>query len=158
MRKRLCAAVAIAACMQFLAFDGVAANAGDLDALARHKSQWMTAAIANYEYGYNKYCECHKERPPETLVTVGPDGVVDVRHRPVDSERIVPAEARNFSLYWTIADLFELVEKAISRDAVVRVDYDPALGYPRNIFIDYDAALIGDEVDVRITRFNAQTP
>ena len=136
-----------------------AANASQvaLDELHSYRSIWKSAGVSEYEYGYNKFCECHRERPPETLVTVSRSDVVNVRHKPVDSTREVHAETRNFYLYWTIDDLFDLVESALGRDAVVRVDYDSEFGFPRNIYIDYDANLIGDEVDVRITRFTAQS-
>ena len=33
----------------------------------------------------------------------------------------------------------------------VRASYDAALGYPREVYIDYDADFIGDELDVRLT-------
>ena len=28
------------------------------------RARWQSAAIASYEYGYNKYCDCHRESPP----------------------------------------------------------------------------------------------
>lgn len=143
-------------CLVTLLASAQSAQSAAIDDLRQAEAAWQGAAIADYEYGYNKYCDCHRENPPETLVTVSANAVVNVRHRPQDSDRIVPAEPRNFPLYWTIDDLFVLVESALSRDAVVRADYDRALGYPTSIYIDYDAALIGDEVDVRITRFTRQ--
>jgi hypothetical protein len=33
----------------------------------------------------------------------------------------------------------------------VRASYDAGLGYPREVYIDYDADFIGDELDVRLT-------
>jgi hypothetical protein len=33
----------------------------------------------------------------------------------------------------------------------VRAVYDDALGYPREVYIDYDANFIGDELDLRLT-------
>jgi hypothetical protein len=33
----------------------------------------------------------------------------------------------------------------------VRTLYDDALGFPREVYIDYDAELIGDELDLRLT-------
>lgn len=39
----------------------------------------------------------------------------------------------------------------MERGVEVRVAYDDALGYPREIYIDYDADFIGDELDVRLT-------
>jgi hypothetical protein len=36
----------------------------------------------------------------------------------------------------------------------VRAAYDAGLGFPREIYIDYDTNLIGDELDLRVTSVN----
>jgi Family of unknown function (DUF6174) len=116
------------------------------------RSRWDRASLDTYEYGYQKYCECHPETPPETIVTVRDGEVVGVRHRPVGSSSEVEAQARNLEFYWTIAGLFELLASALSRGAQVRADFDATLGHPTSIWIDYDHDFIGDELDLRITR------
>jgi hypothetical protein len=116
------------------------------------RARWQRAAPAAYEYGYHKYCECHRESPPETIVTVQEGSVVRVRHRPsgtADTE--VPAADKNLVYYWTVNDLFGLIAAAQERGVQVRAVYDDALGYPRAIYIDYDAKFIGDELDLRLT-------
>ena len=136
-------------CAQLLWAAALAAQTDEIDAA---RERWAAAGTAAYEYGYHKYCECHGDTPPETLVTVTADTVTNVRHRPANSDRVVPAAERNFPYYWTIDDLFDLIESATARDATVRVRFDPALGYPTSVFIDYVQNTIGDEVDVRITQ------
>src|SRR6187431_261321 len=111
------------------------------------RARWKSAAIANYEYGYNKYCDCHRESPPETVVTVRGGTVTSVRHRPVGTTVEVPAADKNLQYYWTVDGLFELVAAAQARGVQVRAAYDAELGFPREIYIDYDAKLIGDELD-----------
>jgi hypothetical protein len=115
------------------------------------RARWKSAAIANYEYGYNKYCDCHRESPPETVVTVRGGTVTGVRHRPVGTTVEVPAADKNLQYYWTVDGLFELVAAAQARGVQVRAAYDAELGFPREIYIDYDAKLIGDELDLRMT-------
>lgn len=129
-----------------------AASANDAAALEAHRGLWEQAAIEAYVYAYNKYCECHPETPPETYVTVRADQVVDVRHQPFGFDHYVQAEPRNFQWYWTIDQLFDLVGNALSRGSVVRVEFDAELGFPTHVFIDHDENLIGDEVDVRVTK------
>jgi hypothetical protein len=132
------------------------AAAGFAERLAQARLAWELAEIADYVYGYNKFCECHAETPPETLVSVAGGVVQDVRHRMAKTGDVIPADRKNFALYWTIADLFALLERAASGTASVRADFDPELGVPQRIFIDYRPELIGDEVDVRVTHFNAR--
>lgn len=143
--RRCCLAVLLVAAA--LPGTGWAQNPDFTASLAR----WKHAALASYEYGYRKYCECHPESPPETIVTVRDGQVRAVRHRPVGYDREVPAEAKNLKYYWTVDGLFALLRAAFERGATVRATYDPTVGYPTSIDIDYDADFIGDEVDLKIT-------
>ena len=115
------------------------------------RARWQSAALASYEYGYHKYCECHRESPPETVVTVRAGDVTGVRHRPAGSTVEVPAADKNFEYYWTVNGLFDLIAAAEARGVQVRAAYDAELGFPREIYIDYDANFIGDELDLRLT-------
>ena len=115
------------------------------------RARWKSAAISSYEYGYNKYCDCHRESPPETVVTVRGGTVAGVRHRPVGTTVEVPAADKNLQYYWTVDGLFELIASALARGVQVRAAYDADLGFPREIYIDYDTNLIGDELDLRMT-------
>jgi len=128
----------------------VAADA-ELDAA---RARWQAAQLSAYEYGYHKYCECHRESPPETIVSVRDGDVFRVRHRPAGSTTEVPAADKNFDYYWTVDGLFRLLAAALERGVMVRAVYDAALGYPREIYIDYDANFIGDELDLRLTAVN----
>lgn len=130
-------------------------SSDSMTAFAAARENWRSASATNYVYGYNKFCECHGEDPPETSVTVKDGVVIAVAHQLDNSSRLVPAAPRNLSLYWTIDDIFELIESALARDAVVRAHFDKSLGYPLSVYIDYMPNLIGDEVDIRLTRYEA---
>ena len=115
------------------------------------RAKWRAAKLVNYEYGYRKFCECHRDSPPETVVSVRDGKVVNVRHRPAGSTTEVPAAEKNFEYYWTVDGLFELVAAAAERHVEVRAEFDAKLGYPTQIHIDYDKNLIGDELDLTLT-------
>jgi hypothetical protein len=140
-----------------LALAAVPCLADQQSDLAAGRARWRAAAIAEYEYGYHKYCACHPDTPPETIVTVHDGKVTRVRHRPVGYDREVEAP-RGLEYYWTIDGLFDLIAAAIDRQASVRAAYDETLGYPTEIHVDYDADLIGDEVDIDVTRLDRLTP
>lgn len=147
--------IAAAHCVAALLFGTLPAAADE--ALDAARARWHAAGLsAGYEYGYRKNCECYREAPPETLVTVRGGRVEDVRHRRFDTE--VRADARNFDAYWTIDELFDVVATALERGSVVRVSYDDARGYPTKIFIDRDRDAIGDELDLELTRVTALPP
>jgi hypothetical protein len=135
-----------------------AACLGGEEALERHRALWASAAVADYEYGYRKYCECNSETPPETVITVRAGEVVGVVHRPAGTTLELAAEERNLQYYWTVEDLFSLVDSALARAAEVRVTYDETLGHPTEIYINNDTGFISDDVDVRLTRLEPGAP
>ncbi len=148
--RRIVTALA-AGCALCLGAGSAAADA-ELDAA---RARWQGARLSAYEYGYHKFCECHRESPPETIVSVRDGDVFRVRHRPAGSTTEVPAADKNFDYYWTVDGLFRLVEAAFERGVTVRAAYDATLGYPREIYIDYDPDFIGDELDLRLTAVTA---
>jgi hypothetical protein len=146
---------AAAGALLAIALLGEARADADLDAAL---GRWQKAALRSYEYGYHKFCECHRDSPPETVVSVRDDKVVRVRHRPVGYTEEVPAAEKNLEYYWTVDGLFALLESAFERGVQVRAKYDAVLGYPSEIYIDYDADMIGDELDLRLTSVTSLRP
>lgn len=120
-------------------------------ALDGHLALWKAAAHADYVYAYQKFCECHRESPPLTFVTVMSGRIERVYHLHPDSDREVPARDGSLGLYWTIDELFSLIATAESRGVSYRATYDETLGYPTRIYIDYDPAAVGEEIDIRLT-------
>ena len=155
-RSKPCASrVPCAAALAALVLGGtLAAHADGLEAVDESRRRWQAANVDSYVYAYTKFCECHPETPPETYVTVRNGEIVDVRHKPYGFDHYVQAEPRNFEWYWTIEQLFDLVASGIERGADVRVRYDDALGYPVRLFVDRDRYLIGDEIDLELTRLD----
>lgn len=140
-----------------LLLTAVAANA-DGQELEANLQRWVAAGISDYRYGYQKYCECNRETPPETLVTVRGGDVTDVRHRPHGADFDVMAAEDSFQWYWTVPELFGLIRSGLARGATVRARYDAELGYPLEIFIDYGPDHPADETDLRITRLETGNP
>jgi Family of unknown function (DUF6174) len=143
----------LALCALALALSA-AADAQSTD-IQQHRERWRAAGIDDYRYAYRKYCECNPDEPPQTFVTVRDGRVVDVFHLHDDSDRRVPARSGSLDYYWTIEDLFDLLETATSRGAEVRMEFDARLGYPTRVYIDYLPDIVGDEVDVRVTELEA---
>jgi hypothetical protein len=125
------------------------ADEAGLEELAAARARWQSAQSGDYVFAYRKYCDCNRDEPPETVVTVAAGRIVSVMHRHEDTGTEVPAREGSLDLYWTVEGLFDKLARALAGEAVVRVAYEPARGYPTSFFIDYDAALTGDETDLR---------
>lgn len=117
--------------------------------------RWRAAEVDDYVYAYRKFCECQRDQPPQTVVSVRDGRVVDVYHLHADSDRRVPARAGSLDYYWTIDELFDLIRSAAERGAEVRAEFDPELGYPTEVYVDYTPEVIGDEIDIRLTDWQA---
>ena len=130
-----------------------AAAAQDLDA---NRALWRAARVSNYEYSYQRVCECHPDESADTIVTVRDGAVVAVRYaRPGYAEQ-VSLEPEKLAWFRTIDDLFALVATAQESAATVRVSYDTQRGFPRSVYIDYVTDLVGDEVELAVTSFVAE--
>jgi len=117
------------------------------------RARWQAAAIDDYEYSYQRVCECHPDQLADTIVTVTDGKVTAVRYARDDyAEDVAVAEDR-LSWFRTIEDLFALVENAAANDADVRATFDAEHGYPTRVYVDYVRDLVGDEVDRTITAF-----
>jgi len=139
--------------MTLLAGRPALADEADLARLEAARSRWQAAQSGDYRFGYQKFCECNRDVPPTTFITVTDGKIESVYHLHTDSEREVPARAGSLDLYWTVEDLFEKLAGAYERDAIVRVEYEPRFGYPTSLYIDYDPGYLGDETDLKLTQF-----
>ena len=125
------------------------------DDVAANRGVWAAAGIASYEYRYEKVCDCHRDTPAETIVTITNGVVVDVRYDREDYLSEVAVATENYRWSRTIDDLFTLVETASETADTLRVAYEQTLGYPAYIYIDYDHAMVGEEVELRVISLHA---
>ncbi len=125
------------------------------DELVANRGVWAAAGIASYEYRYEKVCDCHRDTPAETIVTISNGVIVDVRYDRQDYLSEVAVAADNHRWFRTIDDLFTLVETASKTADTLRVAYDQTLGYPAYIYIDYDHAMVGEEVELQVISLSA---
>lgn len=128
------------------------ADEAGLEQLAAARERWQSAQSGDYVLAYRKYCDCNRDQPPETVVTVADGRIVSVAHRHEDTGTEVPAREGSLDLYWTVDALFDKLAAALAGAAVVRVVYEPEQGNPTSLFIDYAPALVGDETDLRQMR------
>jgi len=117
------------------------------------RARWQMAAIQDYEYSYQRACECHPDNLADTIVTVADGEVIAVRYARADYAEDVPVAEDRLTWFRTIEDLFTLVESAAEKNAIVRATFDPDVGYPKTVYVDYVVDLVGDEVDLKITAF-----
>jgi hypothetical protein len=103
--------------------------------------KWNSSQDGDYSFNLKKMCFCGSEvtRPVHVVVEKGiPTSVIYV-------DDGSPAAAEIFERYNTMEKLFLLIREAMDTADQVKVTYDPQLGYPSDIDIDYIIMAIDDE-------------
>lgn len=119
-----------------------------LDELGSRRATW--AAIRPYAYAYTlrRSCFCAPESLGPVRVSVQGDIVVERTY--ADTGEPVPAHLAD--LFPTVEGLFALVDHALASGAhEVVVEYEPALGFPEEVWIDYRERLADDELGLSVT-------
>ena len=106
--------------------------------LAANQRKWAASGLTSYVFTLGMECFCAINGP--VVVTVVNDSVSRVQLTGSDSTVNAP---------WlpTINKLFDVIQQDLDRNAfVLRVTYDPTLGYPTEIVSDPVANVADDEV------------
>ena len=132
----LASALALAGCHNPFSSSGLK---GDLEEARR---AWSRQGITSYTFKVSQICFCTPETRGTFAVVVDRGRVASVTDLETGAPRtpspLVPL---------TVEALFAKVEDAIDRDAdQIEVRYDPRLGYPLEIAIDFVELAIDDEV------------
>jgi hypothetical protein len=128
-------ALALAGCNPF----SPSGAEGDLEEARR---TWTSQGIESYSFEVSQVCFCGPDVRGPLNVVVLQGQVASV----TDAETGEP-RTPNPVVPLTVEALFERVEDALDRDADgLEVTYDPQLGYPREIAIDFVEMAIDDEV------------
>lgn len=115
------------------------------DALSAARARWAAAGAEAYTMTQVRTCFCPADASGPFRVTVRDGAVQSVTFEgePVPAERALSVEA-----------LFRLVERALDAGAVtVDAQYDPSLGYPVRVYIDYNEQIADEEVGYTVTDF-----
>jgi len=108
----------------------------------KNQARWARSTISTYTYTTSWHCFCMREYVAPVSVEVADGRVVDVNF--IDpSFGEVPEPAR----FVTIEGLFDHIQDALDRDAFsIAATYDDQLGYPTEVFVDYDQRMVDEEL------------
>ncbi|MEH2061997.1 MAG: DUF6174 domain-containing protein [Nostoc sp.] len=113
-----------------------------------NRGLWNQKNIYNYRYTFSNSCFCIGEAR-------GPV-VIEVRNGQTTSITLdgKPVNPQFFEKYNTIPKLFNVIQDAINRKAYsLNVQYDPKLGYPTQINVDYNSQIADEEIFLTIEKF-----
>ncbi len=121
------------------------------DELEAQRQVWAERGGSDYRVTVQRQCFCPDTDPVEVTVTGGE--VVQAIRSPLPggTGSAEPLDAADYEDWFTVDGLFAVVEAALEQADDVAVRYDPTLGHPTSIEIDWIGAAIDDEVSYRVT-------
>jgi hypothetical protein len=116
--------------------------------LDRNRQLWNERGLSDYQYVFNWSCFCLPEYTAPVNIKVERGEWTEIS----SVGDGVPVIEKDWRRYKTIEELFDIIDEALLQDAKeIRVEYDPDLGYPSSVFIDYDERIADEERGFNVT-------
>ncbi len=148
MKRLSMSALALLALLSGCALvDGPDAWTRRSDELAHNRQVWQSLAATSYRFTLTKLCECIPYFTGPSEITVEGGAIVGVRA--LHSGTTVPSE--QWPAFETVETLFRKLDDAIQQRAYqYEATYDPGRGFPTWMWINPDARMADDEVEIRV--------
>ena len=111
--------------------------------LDRNRARWEALGLTSYTVHERVSCYC-VFGPDEVIIAVDAGEIVSV----TNAETGQPVDTATSRFYYTVDDLFDMLERAVREADSLRVSYDPTFFYPTEIAIDWIEPAIDDEISV----------
>jgi uncharacterized protein DUF6174 len=119
----------------------------NLKKVSFNRRLWYKQKIYNYRYTLTRSCFCQPKATEPVVIEVR-NGVTNSITYAKTGQRVDP---KLFQSYNTIPKLFNIIYNAIDRKAAnLSVQYNPKLGYPTQINIDYNRQIADEEIYLTI--------
>ena len=143
----------LSACLVVISVAFAAAcSPADDHGLTAARERWVKQGLTAYSFVSMRGCDCPPEVYRPIQVGVASGQITSAVY--VDDQTAVAANFR--SLLRTIDGVFDDIQAAIDRDAAqITVSYDPALGYPTQLFVDYSKQAADEELALQISGLHA---
>ncbi len=123
--------------------------------LASARKRWSDHPVATYSFTWQQGCECLFDMRRPIQITAAAGQIQSAVF--VDDGRAVDEQVRRYLT--TIEGVFDKIQAALDQNAdQVTVAYDPTLGYPTSVFLDYSMQVADEEFALQISDFTAVAP
>jgi hypothetical protein len=137
----------------FLAMLGTACSQSrDDHGLDAARKRWAAHLPGSYSFTRAQRCECLPDQTRPIRISVTAGQITSAVY--VDDQRPVSDQVRGTLL--TIDGVFDQIQDAIDRDAAeITIAFDPTLGYPTAVFVDYSRQIADEELILEISDLTA---
>jgi len=128
------------------------ADAAQQDAFDQALARWSGGGFADYDYAFTRGCFCPEEFVGPYLASVRGGEVTAATFKGTDLFDIGMLEIGRYDEIIKTADgVFAEIERALLRADSFTAEYDPILGFPTNVYIDWIANAADEEVSYSIS-------
>ena len=121
------------------------------DDLTTAEARWRSAGVQDYTFGFSRSCECLPAATRPVMITVSAGAFVAAAY--LDDG--TAADTALFRDELTLDRLFASLRRILAqRPAVFAASYEPTLGYPTRVSLDYNLTTADDEAF--LTVFNVR--
>jgi Family of unknown function (DUF6174) len=114
---------------------------------AAYQAIWDAAHPPSYTYTIERSCFCELLGP--LTVTVRDGRLASIAR--ADGTELKPGDRRLTAYPITIDALFDYAEEAERSSDRSQIGYDPTLGYPAALDIDWDSSIPDDDVTIQVS-------
>ncbi len=126
---------------------GCASETPAQDQTSAALTTWQSKGFATYSFTWKSDCECI-DSGRQIRVSVANGAVTSALY--LDNETPVGDDARGGLM--TIEGIFAKVQDAYATNAdLVDVRFDPSLGFPASVFVDYSGGIADEELSLTIS-------
>jgi len=116
--------------------------------LDNNRKMWGSQMASNYEFNFQWSCYCTMDFVAEAKIGVRGSRINGADF--VEGNVPIPLDLANVR-YKTVDGLFDLLQSAIDENAhTISAKYHPELGYPTEVWIDYEQNSVDEELGFSI--------
>ncbi len=124
--------------------------------LEKNRQTWQDSGITHYRFSLNIGCFCAFRNQMPITVEVQNGDIISMTSPDGTLISATDPSYETFSRYATIERIFSELEAGLAGDAdEVTVTYDPAHGFPSEIYFDYIKEAADDELSLTVSNFEA---
>lgn len=125
--------------------------------LIDNKAKWESQNIEHYQIDQHISCFCGETSTIPVRMQVKEEDKNLLYYTPNSDwyrapkiDRAMMVSSNDESIFKTVEEMFNYLETAITDAYEVTVSYHPELGYPQNVYIDWDVSFADDEISFNI--------